>query len=160
MGRYAQLHEYLLSDIAEIAVKNARAHATDKLVGRADRISLRPVRFSYHARRRAARRNVVPDAIDYVLAYGRFLQRTGVTFYFLGRRDLPPADRCASWASRLIGTVVLVSRSGEVITVYRNRGALRAIRRKLKYRLDTADMEEWMRARAASEVGWRSPEVA
>ena len=94
-----------------------------------------PARFSRHALRRAARRNIVPDAVEYVLAYGRVVHRTGITFYFLAARDVPAADRRTSWAARLVGTVVLMGPDGEIITVYRNRRALPTIRRKLKYRL-------------------------
>ena len=93
------------------------------------------VSFTWHARRRGARRNVAPDAVEYVLAYGQMVQRTGVTFFFLGRRDIPRCDRCASWASRLEGVIVVVAPDGGVITVYRNRHGLRSITRKMKYRL-------------------------
>ncbi len=99
----------------------------------------RVVSLTRHARCRGARRNVAPDAVEYVLTHGRRLQRTGATFYFLGRRDMPEGDRRASWASRLEGTVVLVAAGGEVVTVYRNRRALRAITRKLKHRLPEMD---------------------
>ena len=95
----------------------------------------RPLFLTAHALARAAQRNVAPDAVDYVLTHGRRIQRTGVTFYFLGKRDMPPADRCASWATRLEGTIVVLAPDGEVITVYRNRRGTRAIQRKLKYRL-------------------------
>ena len=91
--------------------------------------------FTQHARRRSARRNVAPDAVDYVLAYGRMIQRTGAMFYFLGRRDIPPCDRRASWASRLEGSIVIVSPDGAVITIYRNRRGLHTIARKMKYQL-------------------------
>lgn len=93
------------------------------------------ISFTLHARRRSARRNVAPDAVEYVLAYGRMIQRTGVMFFFLGRRDIPACDRCASWAARLEGTIVIVAPDGAVITVYRNRDGLRPIVRKMKYRL-------------------------
>jgi hypothetical protein len=91
--------------------------------------------FTQHARRRAARRNVAPDEVDYVLAYGRMIQRTGAMFYFLGRRDIPPCDRRASWASRLEGSIVIVAPDGAVITIYRNRRGLHTIARKMKYQL-------------------------
>jgi hypothetical protein len=97
--------------------------------------------FTDHARRRGARRNVEPDEVDYVLAHGRMIQRTGVTFFFLGRRDVPPADRCMSWISRLEGTIVLLAPDGEVITVYRNRRGLRPILRKLRYGIP--DLNRW-----------------
>jgi hypothetical protein len=99
----------------------------------------RPLAFTKHAYKRGARRNVAPDAVEYVLAHGRMIQRTGVTFCFLGRRDMPPADRGACWASRLEGTIVLLAPNGTIITVYRNRRGLPAIRRKLKHRLPEFD---------------------
>jgi len=91
--------------------------------------------FTQHARKRSARRNVAPNAVDYVLAYGRMIQRTGAMFYFLGRRDIPPCDRRASWASRLEGSIVIVAPDGTVITIYRNRRGLCTIARKAKYQL-------------------------
>lgn len=94
-----------------------------------------PVSFTRHARRRGARRNLPPDTVDYVLTHGRVLQRTGVMFFFLGRRDIPPSDRGASWAARLEGTIVIASADGPIITVYRDRRGLRTIARKAKYRL-------------------------
>jgi hypothetical protein len=111
------------------------ADALETLAELTERQDPRPARFSRHARRRAARRNLLPDAVDCVLTHGRCLYRTGVTFYLLARRDLPPADRRASWAARLEGTVILVAPDGEVITVYRNRRAPPTIRRKMKYQL-------------------------
>lgn len=108
--------------------------------------TLRPrsLPFTRHARRRGARRNIAPDAVDYVLAYGRMIQRTGVTFYFLGWRDIPPDDRGASWASRLEGTIVLLASDGEIITVYRDRNGLRSILRKMKYCLPDLS-PDWVR---------------
>lgn len=117
----------------------------------------RPVSFTAHARRRGARRNVAPDAVDYVLAHGRMIQRTGVTFFYLARRDMPPADHCASWASRLEGSTVLLAPDGVVVTVYRNRHGLRAILRKPKHRVsginrrpDDADVRRLDEAQSAS----------
>jgi hypothetical protein len=115
---------------------------------------MRPLSFALHARRRmrlhsltdhargqGARRNVEPDAVTYVLEHGRMIRRTGVIFYFLGRKDVPPSDRCMSWATRLEGTTVLQAANGAVITVYRNREGLRTIQRKMKYRLP--DLAAW-----------------
>ena len=96
------------------------------------------ISLTTHAALQAARRNIAPEALEYVLTYGRRIQRTGVTFYFLGWRDVPAADRQASWASRLEGTVVLLANDGEIITVYRHRKALHSIQRKQKYWARTA----------------------
>ena len=95
----------------------------------------RLVQYSAHALRRAAQRHLVPEAVDYVVAHGTCCHRTGIMFFFLGRRDVPPEDAGEEWAQRLVGTVVLASRDGEVITTYRNSRALRTILRKAKYRL-------------------------
>lgn len=108
----------------------------DEVEGGRQRLGSSVASFTWHARRRGARRNVAPDAVDYVLAHGRMIQRTGVMFYFLGWRDIPPCDRRASWASRLEGSIVLVGPDGAVITIYRNRRGLHAIARKMKYQLD------------------------
>lgn len=117
------------------------ADELDEVEGRQERQGLGSsvASFTWHARRRGARRNVAPDAVDYVLAHGRMIQRTGVMFYFLGWRDIPPCDRRASWASRLEGSIVLVAPDGAVITIYRNRRGLRAIARKMKYQLDACN---------------------
>ena len=104
-------------------------------VERAVGTAAKMLRFSAHARRRAARRNIVPDALDYVLMYGRTIQRTGVTFCVLCRRDVPLEDLRKSWAARLVGTVALLAGNGEIITVYRNQSAVRKIARKMKYRV-------------------------
>jgi hypothetical protein len=91
-----------------------------------------PTLLTAHARRRSTRRGLSYADIEYVRTYGRRLQRTGATFYFLARRDVPRRD--LRWAARLIGTIVVVARTSEIITVYRNRAALPTIRRKMKYR--------------------------
>lgn len=91
--------------------------------------------FSSHAARRAARRNVRRDGVAYVLTYGRLCYRTGARFFFLGARDVPFEDRRDPWVTRLVGTVVVVASTGEIITTYRNRHAFHHIARKMKYRL-------------------------
>ena len=109
--------------------RRARHHA------RSHARSLARERYSWHGAGRAARRNVRRDGVAYVLTHGRLYFRTGARFFFLGARDLPFEDRRDPWAARLVGTVVLVSSGGEIITTYRNRRAPRHIARKLKYRV-------------------------
>lgn len=92
--------------------------------------------LSIHAQQRLAQRNLDQHAIDYVLAYGRMIRRTGILFYVLRARDIPLQDRRRGSVSRLIGTTILVSHDGTIITVYRNRRSLRAIVRKHKQWVD------------------------
>lgn len=92
-----------------------------------------PISCSLHATRRQGQRGVRDAAIDYVLTHGTPIHRTGVTFVILRRRDIPAADRRKDCWTRLVGTVVIVGDNGNVVTVYRNRRALRDIARKTKY---------------------------
>jgi hypothetical protein len=104
-------------------------------------------RLTGHARLRSAQRNLALDAVRYVMTYGREYRRTGVTFFVLGRRDIPREDLRLPWVARLEGAVALVSRDGVVITLYRNSAAARTILRKMKYQIS------WKSARARQEWG-------
>jgi hypothetical protein len=84
---------------------------------------------SRHAASRMAQRNIQPSDLSLVLRFGRVEYRAGAEFYFLGRRDIP--DGMELTLERLIGATVVVTH-GQIATVYRNRRALRAIRRKPK----------------------------
>ena len=90
---------------------------------------------SMHAQKRRAQRNISLEDIDIVCRYGRKIRRTGAVFYFLARRDLPNSLMRVDQYRRLVGTTVIVSPEGEVITVYRNERAIREIQKKVKYRL-------------------------
>lgn len=91
-------------------------------------------RTSEHAALRQRQRGLRDAALDYVLAHGTYVHRTGVTFVVLRQRDIPVADRHTDRWTRLVGTVVIVGEHGCIITAYRNRHALGDIRRKTKYR--------------------------
>ena len=68
------------------------------------------------------------------MAHGTLVQKTGVAFYLLRRRDVPPDDRADDAITKLIGTVLLVSQDAFVITYERSCGAGRVVRRKQKCR--------------------------
>jgi hypothetical protein len=78
----------------------------------------------------------IPD-VEYVVLHGQQHRCGGVVHYFLGRCNIPAKDQRQDYLRRLEGTTVLVdSRSrNSVITVYRNRSALKDIRRKAKTNL-------------------------
>ena len=91
---------------------------------------------SAHGDARLNRRSLKKLEVRYIYQYGRLVKRTGIEFYFLGRRDVPKEDRKLAWIQRLIGTVILISADGQVlITGYKNQQALRTIRKKSKYRM-------------------------
>jgi len=81
---------------------------------------------------RAAQRNLSPTEIAFVLQHGRILYRTGIQFYFLGWRDIPKTLRQDPNIARLEGLTVLLGHDGTLVTAYKNRQAIRTIRRKAK----------------------------
>ncbi len=74
---------------------------------------------------------------EVILAYqhGRRIHFSGRICIFLGKRDIPKELRNSPLAKRAEGTVLLVDFLTEstVITVYRNKRALKRLRRKPKY---------------------------
>jgi hypothetical protein len=102
-------------------------------------------RFTYHAVTRMAQRNLTEADVFFVLRYGQRWHRDGVVFYFLGKCDLPASASCH--AQRLEGATVIVEPQAQVIiTVYRNRKALRRIKRKHK---QTREQAQWPQAAAS-----------
>jgi len=88
-----------------------------------------------HAQIRGAQRNITPENIDLVLRYGKELHRTGASFIFLGKRDIPEDLRNDDQMRKLEGTVLIISEdSNHLITCYKNRNALREIKKKSKRR--------------------------
>ncbi len=134
----------MTSDTREIG--DTRASSERCSVSTSAWLALPETRLTGHARQRCARRNLPLDAVRYVMTYGREYHRTGVIFYVLRRRDIPPEDLRLAWVARLEGAVALVAGDGVVITLYRNPTATRAILRKMKYRLSwkqTRPRQRW-----------------
>jgi len=74
-------------------------------------------RISRHAARRMAQRNLSVGDVALFLRFGRKEHRTGVTFFFVGERVMPPG-----WGRelvRLVGTTV-VEADECILTVYSN----------------------------------------
>ena len=94
------------------------------------------VQFTGHARQRGAQSNLCVDDVDLVRRYGVLEHRTGVRFYFVGKREVERFRVVEPRLDKLHGVVVVVSSDDRmVITVYRNRRALHVIRRKSKTRM-------------------------
>lgn len=89
-----------------------------------------------HAQQRKARRNLSNADIEFVLEYGQRMHCAGAMHVFLGRRDLPHERVLHQRHAHLEGTVLVIrvtQRQLILLTVYRNRQALRSIRAKARY---------------------------
>ncbi len=92
--------------------------------------------LSEHARQRGAQSNLRTSDVELVRRYGVLEHRTGVRFYILRRRDVERYRDVEPRLAKLHDIVLIVSSDGTtVITLYRNRKALREIRRKPKMNL-------------------------
>lgn len=91
--------------------------------------------ISNHAQQRLAQRNISMRDIEFALKYGKKLYRSGVFFVFLGRHDIPFECQNDDRFSKLEGITLLISKdSGCLITAYKNKHALKQIKRKQKYK--------------------------
>ena len=91
------------------------------------------VALSRHARRRGAQSNLSDRDLDLVRRYGVLEHRTGVRFYFVGKREVERYRDVEPRLAKLHDIVMIVSSDDfVVITVYRNHNALKDIRRKSK----------------------------
>ena len=96
----------------------------------------RPVgaELSRHARQRGAQSNLNERDVDLLRKYGVLEHRTGVRFYFVGKREVERYRLVEPRLAKLHDLVVVASKDDrKIITIYRNRKALKGIRRKPKH---------------------------
>ncbi len=92
--------------------------------------------LSAHARQRGAQSNLRVSDMELIRRYGVVEYRTGVRFYVLRRRDVERHRHVEPRLTKLHDIVMIVSGDDTtVITVYRNKKALREIRHKPKMNL-------------------------
>jgi hypothetical protein len=94
------------------------------------------VLYTNHAVHRQAQRNLSDQDVQFVLEHGRHVRCAGALHVFLGRKDIPKSKELRSRFARLEGTTLVMDDTREepvLITVYRNRRALKQIRLKAKY---------------------------
>ena len=94
-----------------------------------------PHRFTDHALLRCAQRNISQEEVLYVIEHGHRHRNTGVLMCFLRRCDIPENDQKDQRIVQLIHTAVLVG-NGEIITLYRNKNAMRDFRRRAKHQFN------------------------
>ncbi|HEX8217869.1 MAG TPA: hypothetical protein VF914_01505 [Chloroflexia bacterium] len=90
---------------------------------------------SEHARLRGAQSNLRASDMELVRRYGVLERRTGARFYILRRREVERYREVEPRLAKLHDMVMIVSNDDTVVTVYRNKKALRDIRRKPKMNL-------------------------
>jgi|FLYL01.1.fsa_nt_gi hypothetical protein len=108
------------------------------------KLEVTKVHISRHAAQRLAQRGISLEDVHLVLWLGRKLHRTGATFYFFGRRQIPQG--LERELDRLVGTTLIVA-NGQLITAYRNKQAIAAVKKKPKRRrprvLRSAEIIPW-----------------
>ena len=95
-------------------------------------------KLSKHARRRGAQSNLCERDVDLVRRYGVLEHRTGVRFYFVRKQEVERYRTVEPRLAKLHDIVMVLSQDNTVITLYRNRKALKDIRRKSKIRMGWA----------------------
>jgi hypothetical protein len=73
-----------------------------------------------HCRTRQEQRAITDDAIEFALIYGRRYSIVGDKEAICVDKEDIPADVPARYARKYQGTVVIVSKSGMIVTTYRN----------------------------------------
>ncbi len=112
-------------------MRGAGRHKMERVTDASEQTQL-----SSHAKQRGAQSNLRDHDLDLVLRYGVLEHRTGVRFYVMRKREVERYRLVEPRLAKLHDIVIIVSNDdGTVITVYRNRNALRDIRRKPKANL-------------------------
>lgn len=94
------------------------------------------MRKTNHARSRQAQRNLSDADVRFVLAHGKRFYCAGALHVFLGRRDIPAEREVYQRNAHLEGTVLVLRPTDGIlllVTTYRNRHALKAIRHKTRF---------------------------
>ena len=90
-----------------------------------------------HAKNRASKRAINFEQIKLCVQFGEEIYRTGRLFFFMSNKCLKKLKKIyGSYLSKLEGLVVLTQYSDNslvVLTVYKDRQAMKVIRKKHKY---------------------------
>lgn len=86
---------------------------------------------SEHSKVRSNQRGISNEHIAIALEYGTIFYKQGLTFYVIGKKDIP--HQCIKQASKFEDTVVVISsRSKEIITCYKATNSISYIKHKSK----------------------------
>ena len=96
------------------------------------------IKITKHAENRASKRGINFEQIKLCIQYGEEIYRTGGLFFFMSNKCLKKLKKIyGAYLTKLEGLVVLTqntNRSLVVVTVYKDRQAMRVIRKKQEYR--------------------------
>jgi|GEM_PF-2761232 len=86
-----------------------------------------------HADKRLAQRGISKEAVEATLSYGRRLQQTGASLFFLGKKDIERAQ--VPEFQKYEGTALIVAQDdGCLITSYRNKNCFARLKKRPKWR--------------------------
>jgi hypothetical protein len=86
---------------------------------------------SWHSMQRSKQRGITREQIAIVTEYGTCIHGQGLTYYVLGKKDVPVALR--KQASKFENTVVIIGSNGDqIVTCYRNSNPFQWIKHKSK----------------------------
>jgi hypothetical protein len=86
-----------------------------------------------HAELRLSQRGIQENDLSLLLEYGTTVHNGGALFVFMRKRDIP-RDVDSTKETKLEGlTAILDAHTLELISMYKNKNALRQIKRKYKY---------------------------
>lgn len=91
------------------------------------------MQLSIHAYVRLSQRSISHNDCMEAILYGRKFHATGVVFHFIGQKELNDCIMLQGDRERLNGLVVITDCSNqEIITTYKNKSALKEIKKKSK----------------------------
>ncbi len=86
---------------------------------------------SWHSMQRSKQRGISREQIAIVTEYGTCMYGQGLTYYVLGKKDVPNALK--KQASKFENTIVIIGANGDqIVTCYRNNNPFQWIKHKSK----------------------------
>ena len=89
--------------------------------------------ISKHAEIRSQQRGICEEQLEIVLDYGTRIYNGGALFCFMSAKDVP-GHLSGNVKEHVQGITLIINPGTEdIVTVYKNKQALKAIKRKMKY---------------------------
>lgn len=90
------------------------------------------MKLTTHALNRMSQRRISDELLNLALKYGFVVYNAGAKFIFVRKKDIPE-DMPRAIAEKIEGIVIVMNPiDGTILTVYKNKNALKEIKRKLK----------------------------